>query len=803
MAQKTVVGKRIPKIDAKEKVMGRALYADDIRFPGMLYGKIVRCWKYAHAKVKLLDFGNAAKVPGVVKILGPKDVTQKAFNTSVMDLMVPEEVGKHVLGDIEDQNIFTDHVKHQGDAICGIIAKTEEAAERAAEMIRVEYEALPVYLTAEASKQEDAVQFTPLKPGNLAFQLPEPIFPGNVYGWGDVDEAMKEADLIVEDSFYVPKAKQCQMEPHCYIALYDDRDRLNCWTSTQMPKSVHNKIATLFEMPMTRVKLTQTTVGGGFGAKLGMIGEPHACALAMAVPGRHIKVAYLREEDWVASESRHPGDYKMRIGFKKDGTPVAVDAHFTAYEGGYYSHASGVPFTTGAWLVGMYKWGTCRYKGDTYYTNQAPSGAFRGYGNPQTNFVMEQLVDRGCRELGIDPVEWRIKWHKGVGDDGWCLGVPYPSCALDECLTQGAEAFGWAAKRKKYATQNGLKRRGVGVAVMTHTSGAMPMLLEHTTCTVRLNEDVTAEVIIACSDLGTGAHTALQQIAADTLGFPMEDVHMSVGNMDVAGYDIGAHASRTVYVGGNAVVSACNEVNKQIMERAAKLLETDVDGLEIKEKKVWVKGTDKSVDIREISYKGVFNYIDPATGQTMGEPGQIQGYSSFFPPSNSPPFAACFVEVEVDIETGVVKVTDVVNTYDIGRAIHPPSVEGQLEGGTQQGLGMALTEETYYDKNGLCLNSNFADYKMFGPTDMPRMKTILIEDPDPHGPFGAKSCGESGCVTPVGATANAIYHALGIQFTEGPITPEKIVAAIKEHGVKTCTEVPYGYGTKTECTVEK
>ncbi len=790
MAEMAVVGKRIPKVDAREKVTGRATYADDIRFPGMLYGKVVRCWEYAHAKVKKLDISEAAQVAGIVKILAPGDVTQKGYNTGVLDLMAPIEVSKNVLGDIEDQTVFTDHVKHQGDAICGIIAKTEEAAERAAELLKVEYEPLPLYLTAEESMKPDAMQFRPEKSGNRAFQLPDAMFPGNVYGWGDVDEAMETADIIVEDAFYVPKQKQCQMEPHTYVALYDDRGRLNCWTSTQMPKCVHIKLSKLFELPMTRVKISQTTIGGGFGARLGMIGEPIACAMAMTVPGKSVKVSYLREEDWVASESRHPGTYKMKIGFRKDGTPVAVDAHFTGYEGGYYTHASGVPFTTGAWLAGMYKWGTCRYKGDTYFTNHVPCGAFRGYGNPQTNFVMEQLVDRGCRELNLDPVEWRLKWHKDVGDDGWCMGFKYPSCALDECLRQGAEAIGWKEKREKYAKQSGTKRRGLGVAVMNHTSGATPMLLEHTTCTVRLNEDVTVEVMLSCSDLGTGAHTALQQIAAETMGFSMEDVHLKAGDSDVAGYDIGAHASRTLYVGGNAVIAACEEVKKQILERAVKLLKAKVEDLEIKDKKIFVKGTDKSVDIWEISYKGVYNYIDPATGQTMGEPGQIQGYSSFFPPHNSPPFAACFVEVEVDTETGDVKVLELVNAYDIGRAIHPPSVEGQLDGGAQQGLGFSLTEETYYDEKGLCLNNSFTDYKMLGPSDMPKIKTILIEDPDPHGPFGAKSCGESGAVTPVGASANAIYHALGIQFTEAPITPEKILKAIKEQGITTCETVP-------------
>ncbi len=789
MNELSAVGKSVPKIDIRQKVTGHATYAGDLYFPGMLYGKIVRCLEHAHARVRKLDLSEAAKVPGVVKVLGPDDVTQRAYNATVLDLMVSKEMGE-LLGDIEDQHIFTRHVKHQGDAICGIIARSEEAAERAAEKVIVEYEPLPVYLTARESSQPDAIQFTPEKPGNLAFQLPAAMFPNHELGWGDVDAAFEEADVIVEDTFYVPKQKQCQLEPHAYVALYDDSGRLTCWTSTQMPKVVQAKLARLFELPMSRIKLNQTVIGGGFGTRLGMIGEPAACAMAMAMPGHHIKIQYTREEDWLTSESRHPGEYWMKIGFKKDGTPVAVDAHFTNYKGAYYTHGSGAAFTTGAWLGGMYKWGAMRYKGDSYYTNQVASGAFRGYGNPQTNFVLEQLIDRGCNELGIDPLEWRKTWHKDVGDDGWCPGVPYLTCALGECLERGAELFGWEEKRRKYAHQTGVKRRGIGVAVMNHTSGAMPMLLEHTVCTVKLNEDASAEVVIACSDMGQGAHTALQQIAAESLGLPIEDVHLKTGDTDDTGFDIGAHASRTVYVGGRSIMAACDDAKRQIFERACKHFEklqitARPEDLELLDKKVRLKDNpDKYVPLEVITSEGIYHFINPETGEPGGEPGQIQGYASYLPAHNSPPFGACFIELEVDTETGEVKILEAVNTHDIGRAIHPPSVEGQMEGGLQQGLGNVLTEEIYYNENGLCMNNSFTDYKMLGPMDMPKVTNILVENPDPEGPYGAKSVGEAGLVTPIGATANAIYHAIGIQITHGPITPEKIVKAIKEKGLE-------------------
>ncbi|HEY5719692.1 MAG TPA: molybdopterin cofactor-binding domain-containing protein [Gammaproteobacteria bacterium] len=778
MSEFQTIGKSLPRIDVRAKVTGRAVYADDIQLPGMLHGKVVRCWEYAHARVKKLDLSAAAKMPGVVRVLGPKDVTQKPYNSSVLDLMVSEPMHQ-MLGDVEDQYLFTDHVKHQGDAICGIIATSEEAAERAAEKVVVEYEPLPVYLTADESKQPGAVQFTPLKPGNLAFELPEGMFPNHVYGWGDADAAFAEAEVVFEDSFQVPKQKQAQMEPHAYVAQYDDQGRLTCWTSTQMPKCVQRKLSKLFDLPMSRMKVNQTVVGGGFGCRLGMVMEPEACAMALAVPGRPVKLTSTREEDWLDSPTRHPGKYWMRMGFKKDGTPVACDAYFANYKGGYYLDGSGVAFTTGAWLGGMYKFGALRYRGESYFTNQTFCGAFRGYGNPQTNFVMEQMIDRACAELGLDPVEWRKRWHKGVGDDGWCIGMTYSSCALDECLDRGAKAIGWEAKRAAYAKQTGTKRRGVGVAVMNHTSGAMPMLLEHTVCTVRLNEDATAEVLLACSEIGQGSHTTLRQVAAETLGIPVEDVHMAIGDSDATGYDIGAHASRTLYVGGGAVKAACEDARRQVLERAARALAAEPDQLDIRDRQVFVRDEpSRSLPMERITQLGVYNFMDPQTGKTVGDPGQIQGYSSYFPPHNSPPFGACFAEVEVDTETGEVKVLELVNAHDIGRAIHPAIVEGQLEGGAQQGLGFALTEDTLFDANGLCLNNSFTDYKMLGPSDMPKMTNILVENPDPYGPFGAKSVGEAGLVSPVGATANAIFNAIGVQVLQAPITPERVLQAL-------------------------
>ena len=783
MSEFKVIGKNVTRVDAMEKVTGQALYAGDLKMPGMLYGKIVRCLQHAHAKVVRLDFSEAEKIKGVVKIVGPDDVTKKTYNTSALDAATGEKL-KHAFGEQCDQNIFTKYVRHQGDAICGVIAKTEEIAERAAAKIIVEYDVLDIVMTPSEATAEGAPVLHSTKPGNFAFQLPGVMFKDNTMGWGDANSAMAEADIIVEDKFYLNKQKQCQMEPHAYVAKYDLRGRLNVYTSAQMPKLAHQQLSTLFEMPMSRVKINQTIVGGGFGCRLGLVAEPETCAMALAVPGRPVKVTTLREEDWIISESRHPGDYWMKLGFKKDGTPVACEATFKANTGAYYSHASGVPFTTGCWIAGMYKFENLAYKGEAYFTNQVASGAYRGYGNPQTNFVLEQLIDRACNELNIEPLAWRKKWHKGVGDTSWHPAHIYHSCQMDACLDQGADAINWHEKRDVYANQTGSKRRGIGMSVMNHCTSATGMILEHTFCTVMLHEDGTAVVNIGASDLGQGSHTVLQQIAAEKLGFAMDDIFMKTGDSDSNGFDIGAHASRTTFVAGNAIISACEDVNQQLLERAAVALETPAEELGKENKEFFVKSDpSRRKSIQSISYEGVIQPIDPMTGQAMGVEGQILGKASNHSKVNAPTFGVSFVDLEVDTETGEVTLHDMVMVQDIGRTLHPRMARGQMIGGGQHGLGMALTEETYYDENGLCVNNSFTDYKQLGASDMPNTKVIFVEDPDPNSPYGGKGIGEGSLVTPLGAVSNAIYNALGIQFLKAPITPEKVLKAINEQGL--------------------
>lgn len=775
-----VVGKNEIRVDVKGKATGSAVYAADIKLPNMLYGKIVRCMEYGHAKVTKLDVSDASKMPGVIKIVLPEDTIDTIYNQSVIDLMASKDMA-HVLGDIEDQTIFTRHVKHQGDSICGVIASSEEAAERAAEKIIIEYEELPVVLNAKQAGAPGAMQFDERKPNNMAFSLPKAMFPDGIMGFGDVDKGFEEADLIVEDTFYVSKQKQCQMEPNSYIAQIDDQGRLQCWTSCQMPKLAQRKLSDIFKIPVANIKVNQTVVGGGFGARLGLIVEPETCALAMAVEGRPVKVQSPREEDWLTSPSRHPGDFWMKMGFKRDGTPVALDAKFTCSKGAYYLDSSALLICAGQWLGAMYHWESFRYTAESYYTNHSVCGAYRGYGNPQSAFASESLINRACNELKIDPIVWRKKFHKGVGDAAWFVTTKYPSCALDECIDRATTQFAYQEKIEKYKYQSGTKRRGIGVCAGTHTSGGAPMILEHTVVTVRMNEDASATLSLACSDIGQGSHTTLRQIAAETLGLPIEKVFLATGDTDSNAFDIGAHASRTLYVGGTAVLVACEDAKNQLFARAAKVLECNPDDLDINEGIISVKGSPGiSVTAEKICYDSIFNFPNMQTGQPEGELGQIVGYASHMPTENSPPFAVTLCEVEVDMETGETDIIEVVTAYDIGKAINPEIVDGQLDGGAQHGLGMGLIEEMYYDDKGRCTNNSFTDYKQLGPSDLPRIQNILVEEPDPLGPYGAKSAGELSLVTPLGAVANAVYDATGVQITDLPITPEKLMKAIVE-----------------------
>ncbi|GAB6171151.1 xanthine dehydrogenase molybdenum-binding subunit XdhA [Paradesulfitobacterium aromaticivorans] len=781
-----VVGQRVPRVDAREKVSGRALYTGDMTLPHMLVGKVLRS-PYAHAQIVRIDTTKARSLPGVKAVLTFEDVPKIPWNSAGF----PPSPGAILM---EDQYILTDKVRYVGDGLAAVAAVDEETADRALELIEVEYEVLPALMDVEAAMAEDA-PLIHAAPKNVMAHMPIVI--------GDVDQGFADADMVFEDTYYVPKVYQVSMEP-CGVAMAapDMDGRVTIWTSTQMPHLVRGITAHALGLSTSQVRIIKPPVGGAFGSRLGVVNEPIAALLAIKAR-KPVMLKYSREESFLATESRHPITMILKTGIKKDGTFTA--RQMTAYldGGAYATHTPSFAGPVAGWFLAMYKSPNIKVDNYSVYTNSTQCGAFRGYGNPQVVFAVESQVDDIAAALGLNPLEIRLKNHPCAGEVwNWSSWV-IESCGLEEGIKRGSEAIGWEKKRNKRervltgaqanagsflekegeenvrgndgSTASSTKKRGVGMAYMMHVSGARPMLHETSAAVVKINEDGKANLIYSNSDCGQGSGTALTQVAAEELGLNYEDVFITkTADTDVAGFDIGSHASRQAYSGGNAVKKAAAAAKEKLLAMASEILEVPAADLEVAEGMIRVRQEpEREISVAEVSHKAHFG--------SHGH--QIIGAVSEESPGNPPVYAAQFVEVEVDTETGVIKVLKVVAAHDVGTAINPAVVEGQIEGAIQQGIGYALTEEyRYHPGTGKPLNPNFTDYKILTAVDMPEVETILIEASSESGPFGAKSVGESGLVATAAAIANAVYDAVGIRIKELPLTPEKVLAALEQKG---------------------
>ena len=761
-----VVGQSVPRVDAREKVSGSAIYAGDMVLPHMLVGKVLRS-PHAHAKIIRIDTSKARSLPGVKVVLTYEDTPKILWNSAGF----PPSPGAIL---VEDQYILSDKARYVGDGIAAVAAVDEDTATRALELIEVEYEVLPALMTFERAMAAGA---------SLIHGAEKNTYGHTPVVIGDVDAGFAAADYVFEDTYYVPKVNQVSMEP-CGVALAaPDRDgRVTIWTSTQMPHLVRRITAHALGLNIGQVRIIKPPVGGAFGSRLGVVNEPIAALLALKA-GKPVMLKYTREEAFLATESRHPISMTLKTGVKKDGTFTARQLTSYIDGGAYATHTPSFAGPVAGWFLAMYKSPNIKVDNYSIYTNATQCGAFRGYGNPQVVFAVESQMDDIAQKLGLDPLEFRLNNHPCAGEVWMWSGWVIESCGFEECMDRGAKAIGWTEKRNKGADGDadsrvatrgtGIKKRGLGMGYMMHVSGARPMLHETSAAVIKINEDGSANLIYSNSDCGQGSGTALTQIAAEELGIPYKDLLMTkTADTDVSGFDIGSHASRQVYSGGNAVKGAAAVAKQKLLAMAAELLQTPVEELVVKEGRVSVRNdSSKSVSVAEVAHSAHFG--------SHGH--QIIGAISEEPPGNPPVYAAQFAEVEVDTETGMVEVLRVVAAHDVGTAINPAAVEGQIQGAVQQGIGYALTEEYRYDlETGRPLNPNLADYKILTSVDMPPVETILVQASSQTGPFGAKSVGESGLVATAAAIANAVYDAIGIRFKELPITPEKVLAALQE-----------------------
>ncbi len=740
------VGKSVPKIDSLGKVTGESKYGFDIKLPGMLYGKVLR-GPIAHAWIKGIDASRAERLQGVKAIITYKDVPRVLYNP-----------GPHATMEPRDKFVLDKKVRYIGDEVAAVAAVDKDTAEAALELIDVEYEELPAVFDPMEAIEPDAPKIHDAE-RNICGTI--------VKDWGNLEKGFREADFIFEDKYKTQAVHACPMEPHACLASYESGN-LRIWSSIQTPHPYRHKISNIFGIPENNVRITTAYIGGAFGNKEDLIIEPVAVLLSMKT-NKPVKMESTRKEVFLTTK-RHPSVVELKTGVKRDGTLTARQVKGILAAGGYASHGINVAATFAAGSVGLvslYKTPSFRAEVNVVYTNTPPSGAYRGYGNPQGAFGLESQLDQIAEELSIDPIDLRLKNCIQAGDIDPATGLRIRSCAIRECVVRIKEEMKWDERRRNRSKQTGIKKKGCGLAFLMHVSGVAPPQDQTCSALVKINSDGTVEIQSASVDLGQGSNTTLIQIASEELRIPMSRINITEEADTIFPYDRGSYGSGTLYLSGEAVRRAAAYAKDKILKEASKKLDKKIDELSLENGFVVVKKKPK----KRIS---VGDVVKSMPG------GEVIGMEIYKPSFNAPNFGVQCAEVEVDSETGAISILKLVYAHDIGKAINPMIVEGQLEGGMAQGLGYALTEKLFVNgKTGEYFNPNFTDYRIPHAGEYPKIKAIIVESKEDTGPFFAKGCGES-CIVPTApAVANAVFDAVGIRLKEIPITSEMILKALK------------------------
>lgn len=759
------VGKPRPNREAVLKVTGRAQYIDDLRFPNMLHAQLLLS-PHPHARIVSIDTSEAERIAGVRAIVHYFNSPHNVYNSA------QRFYGDNSPFDMpETEYIFDEYVRFVGDRVAAVAADDPFIAEQAVKKIKVEYELLPAVFDVDSALAEGAPQANPagIEGTNIC---------GGWLAYGshqeeDVLEAIEASDYVFEDTFELSKVHHAYMEPVCHIAYYSPDGKLTVWTSGQNVFCFRNVIAQALGLPLSRVRVIKTLSGGAFGGKLEVMHEPVVALLSMRT-GRPVKLRLSRAETFTSSRSRHSGKVTVRTGVDKDGRIRAQHVRSVLNTGAY---AGSGPNTIGAQsgkVFLLYDAPWMFYRGAPVYTNIPPAGAMRGYGTPQIMIPRETQIDRICRELGFDPVAFRLKNVLRPYQDN-CLGQNVHNARIADCIQLGAETFRWTERRHAAeATHAQRRRRGVGVGLAIHGAGWYPVYQDITTITIRLHDDGTAVLLTGTHDLGTGARTVLSQIAGEILTIEPELIEVIEADTDVTPLDLGAQASRTTYIGGNAAILAARDVRTQLLDEASRMLDAPADALELDEGHVIVqKDPSRRVSIGSV----VTSAQRGATGAPQRE---IIATATFESRTAIESYAADFCEVEVDTETYQVRVLDFLAVHNSGRVINPLLFEGQIHGGVQMGLGYALSEEMVIDpETGKLKNPTFKRYRLFKAGDMPHVQVLTVEDPEEAGPFGGKSVGECASDAVPGAVINAVAHALGAELRRVPLTPDYLRAVME------------------------
>ena len=767
MSTHAAVGRSIPRFESRENLTGRAQYIADMTMPGMLHGAILQS-PYAHARIIGYDPSAALALPGVHAVLTGADIGAAKSGPFIKDEWV----------------LAKDKVRYIGEPVAIVAAEDERTARAATRLIDVDYEELPAVLSPDEALAPGAALVHEDNAEN--FRIAEADAEGNIawrttFSEGDVDAAWAECDVIVEGIFETQAQAHIALEPCGALASMGTRGRITVWSANQSVFRVQSNVCELLGIPMARLRCQTPRVGGGFGNKMEIHVQAMCVALTMHTE-RPVKMILSRVEDFEMVRHRHPYRIRAKTGARSDGTLVAREVELTVDAGAFGDDSPGVMGFSLLMARGPYRIPHSRSAGTLVYTNRMRFGAFRGFGNPQVAFATETQIDEIAERLDMDPFDIRLKNAVRKGD-AWVGGGMVSSNGFVEVLKQARQASGWDRRHEAKPPRSG-KRRAFGLACASHISGLLS-----TGANIRLLEDGSVALNTGCVDIGQGSDTVLTQICAEALKIPVEQVSVASPDTDSSPYNWGTTASRVTYMAGRAVVAAAAKVEAEIKRHAADMLECDASDLELRSGgRVGIRG----VPATEISFQDVSMRSHWAVGgQIIGtetlvydkatvDPKRTIATGVPFPQIGVFNFAAIVCEIEIDEASGKISLCEAWNACDVGKAINPRAVEGQIEGGTVQGIGFALLEELVWD-SGRLANPSLMDYKVMTSLDTTHdIHAIVVEEPEPDGPFGAKGIGEIPICAVAPAIANAVHAATAARIRTLPLTPERVLNGMLE-----------------------
>ncbi len=755
MSEYSIVGRRLPKVNAWAHLTGAARYADDIDLPRMLHGRLLRSTR-PHARIERLDVTRALAHPGVVAIVTGADM--------------PEKMG--IMPSTQDETaLAVGKVRYVGEPVAAVAALDEDAAYEALALIDVEYEDLePIFTIEAALEREDVKIHDEARRAN--------VFKEVHLSFGDLDAGFAAADHVRDEWFFFEGTTHAPIESHAAVASYGADGKLTLWSSTQVPHYLHRELEKVLGLPRSRIRVIATPNGGAFGGKSDPFGHEFSAALLSMRTRRPVKITLDREEVFYAHRGRHPVKMRVKTGVKRDGEITAVELNSYLDGGAYASYGIATTYYTGALLTVTYRIPAYKFDGVRVYTNKPPCGPKRGHGTTQPRYAFECQLDKIAADLGLDPIAYRQRIlqppnSRTVND------LRITTMGLGECLGAVRTATGWDRKRGELP-----RGKGIGVAGSAYISGAgLPIYwndMPHSGAEIRIDRGGGVTVMCGTSEIGQGSDNVLAAIAAETLGVYPEDVHVVSGDTSLAPVDLGSYSSRVTMMAGNATKSAATALREKLFAVASEKLGVPAERLAAAYRRIYDLGAPEryvgfveAANLAEARYGtlvGAGSYKPPA-----GIGGSYKGAGVGPTPAYS--YQAAVAEVSVDLETGQLTVERITTAHDCGRALNPVNVEGQVEGSAYMGYGEAVLEEQVF-RGGLHKKPSLLDYKLPTSLDTPALQAVLVETVDSEGPYGAKEAGEGPLNPVIPAIANAVYDAIGVRFDETPITAEKILDAL-------------------------